>query len=206
QGYVGDCSMMATISSVASLNPNFIHDAIVDNHNNTYTVRLYNSRGKAEYITVDGELYRESGGNGRPIYAYGRQLNEIWPGIIEKAYAKMEGGYANIESRTASDTIKALTGVSAHFSPHQIPPSLIYDAIGSSLARGMPVVAASYNDSSRYVGTQIVQYHSYSVLRVYEENGQQWIVLRNPWGNHEYQNDNYETECKFPYFRVLLIV
>jgi hypothetical protein len=38
--------------------------------------------------------------------------------IIEKAYAKMEGGYENIASRSVKDT----TGMSAHFSLNQIPP------------------------------------------------------------------------------------
>jgi hypothetical protein len=41
QGCVSDCSMMATIASVTSLNPNFIRDAIVVNHNNTYTVLMW---------------------------------------------------------------------------------------------------------------------------------------------------------------------
>ncbi len=191
QGYVGDCSMMATIASVASLNPNFIRDAIIDNHNNTYTVRLYDSHGKAEYITVDGELYRDP--NGNPVYAYSSQVNEIWPAIIEKAYARWEGGYANIKSRAVTDTIMTLTGTRAHYTSNQIPASMLYGAIRSSLANGSPVVAQSYNDSSRYIGTQIVDNHAYSVLRVYEESGQQWVVLRNPWGRKEYQNENYET-------------
>ena len=193
QGSVGDCTMLATIASVASLNPNFIRDAIIDNHNNTYTVRLYDSHGKAEYVTVDGELYRESGGNGRPVYGYSSQLNEIWPAIIEKAYATWEGGYANIKNRTATDTIMTLTGNRAHYVRNQLPTSMLYDGIRSALANGRPVVASSYDDPSRHSGTGIVEDHAYSVLRVYEENGQQWIVLRNPWGYREYQNANYET-------------
>ncbi len=191
QGYVGDCSMMATIASVASLNPNFIRDAIKDNHNNTYTVRLYDSHGKAEYVTVDGELFRKT--DGTPVYAHGSQIYEIWPAIIEKAYARWEGGYANIKSRTATDTIMTLTGTRAHYVSNQIPSSMLYDAIRSSLASGSPVIASSYDDSSRHNGTGIVEDHAYSVLRVYEEGGQQWIVLRNPWGYREYQNNNYET-------------
>ncbi|MEJ2407573.1 MAG: C2 family cysteine protease [Candidatus Thiodiazotropha sp.] len=188
QGYVGDCSMMATIASVASLNPNFIRDAIVDNHNNTYTVRLYDSHGKAEYITVDGELYRDP--DGTPVYARSRQLNEIWPAVIEKAYARWEGGYANIASRTATDTIMTLTGIRTHYTRNQqIPASMLYGAIRSSLANSSPVIASSYDDPSRYIGIQIKEDHAYSVLRVYEVNGQQWIVLRNPWGYYEYHGD-----------------
>ncbi|MEJ2609806.1 MAG: C2 family cysteine protease [Candidatus Thiodiazotropha sp.] len=192
QGAVGDCSMMATIASVASLNPNFIRDTIIDNHNDTYTVRLYSSHGNAKYFTVDGELYREP--NGTPVYAHSGQLNEIWPAIIEKAYAEMEGGYTNIRNRTATDTIRALTGKRSDYISNQIPASILYQGIHRSLANGNPVIASSYNDASRYSGMQIVEYHSYSVLGANEDNnGQQWIILRNPWGEFEYLNSNYNT-------------
>jgi hypothetical protein len=66
---------------------------------------------------------------------------------------------------------------------------MLYTAIRSSLANGNPVVTQSYDEPSRYYGTQIVEDHAYSVLRVYEENGQQWIVLPNPWGYYEYHGD-----------------
>jgi hypothetical protein len=43
QGQLGDCSFMASLASVAALDPNFIYEMITDNHDGTYTVRLYNS-------------------------------------------------------------------------------------------------------------------------------------------------------------------
>ena len=44
-------------------------------------------------------------------------------------------------------------------------------------------------EAVRYTNSGVHANHAYSVLGVKEENGQQLIVLRNPWGNGEAGSD-----------------
>lgn len=45
----------------------------------------------------------------RPIFSHSR-TNEIWLLLLEKAYAKMYGGYLNIEGGNPSHALKDITG------------------------------------------------------------------------------------------------
>jgi hypothetical protein len=207
QGYLGDCSFMASLASVAALNPSFIREMISNNHNGTYTVRLYNASGEAEFITIDAQLYRDQDGN--PVYAQNDTRQEIWPAIVEKAYAEMKGGYQNIESLSSTETLRAITGLdnAAAFNMKAVRHILgisnsdIFHMISSSLEQGRPVTAGTHDPGEGVVYDEtnhLVENHAYSVIRAYEENGEQWVVLRNPWGRYEYQNDNYDNNGSLP--------
>ena len=50
----GDCWYIASLQAVARSNPRIIEEAITDNGNGTYTVRLYHD-GKPVYLTVTGD-------------------------------------------------------------------------------------------------------------------------------------------------------
>lgn len=91
QGALGDCWYLASLMAVARANPSLIEEAITDNKNGSYTVRLY-SDGKPVYITVtDDEVYNKNGGR-----AFVRS-GERWPAIMEKALASYKGTYGAIE-------------------------------------------------------------------------------------------------------------
>jgi hypothetical protein len=207
QGTSNDCSFMASLASVAEHNPGFIREMITDNHDGTYTVRLFNSSGEAEYITVDGQLYRDQ--NGNPIYAQNDNRQVIWPAIVEKAFAMMKGGYENLEFLNSTETLRAITGLeyatqynlkegtmtndSGTFS-NEASPNQIFNWISFSLEQGRPVTAGTHDPGEGVVydeNNQLVVDHAYSVVRTYEEEGEQWVVLFNPWGNYEYQTDSY---------------
>jgi hypothetical protein len=214
QGLLGDCSFMASLASVAALNPDFIREMITDNHDGTYTVRLYNSSGEAEFITVDAQLYRDQ--DGKPVYGQRDTRQEIWPAIAEKAFAMMKGGYENIESLNSRETLRAIPGLEyasqyqlkegtvsnnwGTFS-YEMSPNQIFNWISSSLERGHPVTAGTHDPDEGVVydeTNQLEKSHAYSILRTYEEDGEQWVVLRNPWGHKEYQNDNYDNNGRDP--------
>ena len=77
--------------------PDVIDNMILDNGDNTYTVRFYNN-GVADYVTVDRYLPTWSSGN--RVYAdwgggsYNESDNELWVALVEKAYAQInESGW-----------------------------------------------------------------------------------------------------------------
>ena len=79
------------------------------NPNGKYEVKLCID-GEFKIITIDDYFPCIKGTN---VYYFTRPSNfEIWPLLIEKAWAKVNGGYLNILNLWAGDIFKALTGFS----------------------------------------------------------------------------------------------
>ncbi len=117
QGYLGDCYFLAALASVAQQHPEVIWNAIKDNGDGTYTVTFYQD-GKPVPVTVDAEfpVTEDAKGNptGTPAYARtGSTRDELWPLIMEKAYAQLDGGsYRKIEGGWPGEAVELLTGAS----------------------------------------------------------------------------------------------
>jgi len=107
QGHVGDCWYIASLKSVAAADPSVIENAITDNGNGTYTVRLYHD-GKPFYVTVSGDEVVDK--NGNQYYAGSATKGEMWPQIMEKALASYEGSYGAIQGDWPSHGMELLTG------------------------------------------------------------------------------------------------
>ena len=74
-----------------------------------YEVRLYNKATKKfEVVVIDDFIPCDASSN-RPIY---QKLvsNEMWPLLLEKAFAKFRGGYSAIDGGDPLDALQALTG------------------------------------------------------------------------------------------------
>ncbi|WP_158247569.1 C2 family cysteine protease [Actinomyces qiguomingii] len=111
QGSVGDCWYITSLQAVAQADPSVIEDAITDNGNGTYTVRLYND-GDPVYITVttDQVVDQDGTGKGSPTFARSTDPKEMWPAIMEKALASYEGSYGAIESDSPGRGMEVITG------------------------------------------------------------------------------------------------
>lgn len=106
QGALGDCWYIASLQAVARSNPRIIEEAITDNGNGTYTVRLYHD-GKPVYLTVTGDQVENERG---PAFARSTDRKELWPSIMEKALASYEGSYGAIEGNWTSHGMEVITG------------------------------------------------------------------------------------------------
>ena len=114
QGALGDCWYIAALKSVAAADPSVIENAITDNGNGTYTVRLYHD-GKPVDITVTGdEVINRDGKQG---FARSTDTGEKWPQIMEKALAAYEGSYGAIEGGSAGIGMEVITGKPSTFTP-----------------------------------------------------------------------------------------
>jgi len=90
QGNLGDCYLIAALGSLAQSSPAVIQNMLIDNGDNTWTVRFYAS-GTPDYVTVDRMLPTDSSGN--LVYANVNASatspnNELWIPVVEKAYAE----------------------------------------------------------------------------------------------------------------------
>lgn len=195
QGSIGDCYLAAAMSSVAAANPELVNKAIKDNGDGTYTVRFYEGVGdggrpKAVKVTVDDDLPTAGGGTAK--YAKARDKNELWPTVLEKAYAKWKGGYEKIgNGGSASDVFAALSGKEPDWGTvKEYQPDALFSQIKDATSEHKPVAAGTFGDEQfSYTNTGLYGNHFYTVLGTSEENGTKYVQLRNPWGSSEPGSD-----------------
>lgn len=180
QGVLGDCYLLATLAGFAHARPEVLRDAITDNGNGTYTVRFFEDDPvygvHPVLITVDDDLPTR---DGVTIYA-ATPAGELWPALIEKAYAKFKGSYGligrgNLPGQVAFD----LTG--------DVPSMRLvgftserrtFERMRDALAGSQPVMAATITGGLE----GMVGGHVYTVTRAFEQDGTKWVEVRNPWG------------------------
>lgn len=197
QRSLGDCYLVSAMAGVANHNAKLITDAITPNDDGTYTVRLYEEDGGVmvpREITVTAEMpvmsvHNEATGASRESTSYtaGSGDGELWPQIVEKAYAQMIGdgdlvdGYEEIIGGNGAVALSALSGNPASTDTSD----LTTDQLRGMLAAGAVLPAthssAEGKTSTYEVGGQTyIRSHQYWVERV-EPDGT--IVVQNP---HEY--------------------
>lgn len=158
-----------------------------------------------------------------PLFSSNRG-NEIWVPLIEKAWAKVHGGFLNIAAGTVEEALHALTGAPtvSYSLKDGIADRECWEAMLEARRRGY-VMACATNDfkdrkcNERGVdqATGLVGAHAYSILGVYEvtiEGGKprrlqpneksdpknlKLIKLRNPWGKTEWKRDWSDDSAKW---------
>jgi hypothetical protein len=145
QGSVGTCYFLAALGAIAHVNSAYISNAITDNGNGTYGVRLY-VNGAAIYTTVNLDLPTKYSGSSAflPFAAGGSHslTGELWVSIFEKAYAQFnaqanvqgesswrgESSYQAVEGGWAYP-IKEITGLNYKY--YARPEKLAYDSFSA---------------------------------------------------------------------------
>jgi Calpain family cysteine protease len=186
QGAVGDCWLLSSLAELAARAPQDIRNMFTYNGTATengsavgvYTVRLFDTRGAAHYITVDTEL---PGGGSEYDQAMGGVL---WVALAEKAYAQANGSGFVTTGNVGSDSynalnngwpswaLQAITGKSA--GEYSVNPSNIAAAWN---AGQLIVLCSMSNPSSAY----IVGSHAYAVVGDNASARYPFLVY-NPWG------------------------
>lgn len=187
QGSTGDCYLLSTLSAVAKQKPGLLKDAITQKADGSWLVRFYgrDASGKAVpvYIPVDRDLATRNGGL---RYARGATRGELWPSLVEKAFAKWKGGFDAIgHGGVPSEVMKALTGRDAGWQmTKDSSPDDVFAKMKTTLA-AKGLVVATTRTGAHYTNSGIVQSHAYTVLGVFEKDGVKYVQLRNPWGRFE---------------------
>jgi hypothetical protein len=132
QGAVGSNWLLGAMAMLAVTRPKFLQEIFVCpssngwarthkqsrygtipvSTRNVYMVRLFYEL-KWHYVVVDGRVPR--GHSGRPTFARCADATEIWVSLIEKAVAKLCGGYDKLhQSGTVDFGLHLLTGCATH--------------------------------------------------------------------------------------------
>eukprot|EP01062_Namystynia_karyoxenos_P066176 TRINITY_DN60174_c0_g1_i1.p1 TRINITY_DN60174_c0_g1~~TRINITY_DN60174_c0_g1_i1.p1 ORF type:complete len:852 (+),score=185.76 TRINITY_DN60174_c0_g1_i1:82-2556(+) len=119
---------------------------------------------------------------------------EVWPSLLEKAYAKVAGGYLDIGGAQPHDILSDITGYPAAPLRWGQGPALLAD-VTEWRSRGFPLLLSvpglpRGTDEARGPGDEqyeaqgLLAGHSYSVLRVVQSNsGVALLQIRNPWAD-----------------------
>jgi hypothetical protein len=196
QGKIGDCFFLSSLAAVAQRKPDLIKNALKDNGDGTYTVtfkeRQKDGSVKDVPVTVDDKLPMDGT---HPAFAQGRDGTkegaEIWPSIVEKAYAKYRGGYDTLnQGGLGQKALETLTGApSEHFDIGKVTEDDLWQRISKATADGKPMVTGTTTkkglDRATNSGDEggFVEGHDYTLLGTEEKDGQRFVKLRNPWAS-----------------------
>lgn len=133
---------------------------------------------------------------------------EIWVMVLEKAFAKLHGSYAAIESGSITDALFALTGCPPFrldLAGGDTKVTLTNDELWATLlnkhSKGAVVCAAmaSYKDpkTGKSIAGEhendcgLIHGHAYTVLGLHtvKATGQRLLQMRNPWGRGEWNGE-----------------
>eukprot|EP00435_Cladocopium_sp_Y103_P043076 s1208_g12.t1 len=132
QGGIGDCWLMSAISGMAEF-PNFLRDQIFQTkeipEDGKYEFKLFDFRScKWKVITIDDYLPCPAGSLEEPerattIYAK-LPSGKMWAALLEKAIAKLMGGYNALDGGVPTMAFTMMTGCQEHIyhgAPHGTP-------------------------------------------------------------------------------------
>jgi hypothetical protein len=186
QGALGDCYFLSAISV---LGPRGVQACIVtkpeDIRSGACCVKFKKNEDRDDIVIIDTQFPQMAGN-----WAFVRSESglELWPMILEKAYAKFYGSYENIEAGKVQYALADLTGGQ----PEQIKLETVSDNLNAFWTRIMAYFKAGYlmgaGSPEHEMGDRavsengIVQGHAYSILQLTEYEGEKLIQIRNPHG------------------------
>eukprot|EP01022_Parablepharisma_sp_SALTPOND_P028425 TRINITY_DN70944_c4_g1_i1.p1 TRINITY_DN70944_c4_g1~~TRINITY_DN70944_c4_g1_i1.p1 ORF type:complete len:1780 (-),score=174.97 TRINITY_DN70944_c4_g1_i1:1708-7047(-) len=189
QGLLGDCYYLSAISVLGEKYVQQCIENVKDEEKcGAYCVRFFKGGEEKEYVIVDCQ-FPTLPGSDQWAFAKSEDKNELWPMVLEKAYAKLYGSYENIEGGKVQYALADLTGGA----PEQIKLENVADNLdefwkkiyeyykdGYLMGAGTP---EHPNGDMAISMTGIVQGHAYSVLELAEFENEKLIKLRNPHGS-----------------------
>jgi hypothetical protein len=203
QGLLGDCYLCAAMIAVARANPGKIASMIDEQDDGTYNVTLnlkagvLSKDGGPQVINVDASFPTK---NGVPVYVKEGDVTEdgspeLWPMLIEKAYAKAKGGYTKIQSGNAGDAAAMIGGgKSKEHWISSMSAEKIADLIDEALKKEWPVICVTAPDKGEKPtktedreNLDIVANHAYPAKAVSADK--KTVELQNPWGKKHLKID-----------------
>ncbi|GAB6031774.1 Calpain-like cysteine peptidase [Chamberlinius hualienensis] len=128
--------------------------------------------------------------DGKLAFTHSLSPNEFWGALLEKAYAKLNGSYRNLEFGHAADALTDFTGGVVEQFVFELDDN-VYESVCSSLkkvfhANSMATLATPSQDKKTVLKNGLITNHAYSVIGI-EDIGLESIDvvacrLVNPWG------------------------
>ena len=200
QGGLGDCYFMAGLAAVARTHPERIRNMIEDHGDGTFSVYLwkhndqwdeaeYGADGEYEYVLsavcFKADVSFPAQGSD-PAYAdygdtetvNGATVRELWPMILEKAFAQYKGSWAGIEGGFSSTPMSFFSAeVVEDTDPTELTAQELQALFAQIVAEGRPA-ALGVPETNSALGIYGEHYYAFRGL---DAEGR--VLLYNPWGS-----------------------
>ena len=195
QGNIGDCYFFSAVGSLCAY-PDFFNKLFHIKQKSTehlYGVYLY-LNGKWKLVLVDDYFPCISNSNTKEFFFSCSFQNELWVSILEKAWAKVNGCYANIGcGGFCYEAFDVLTeAYTEHLEFEYYKKEDIWKKMENAYKKKYVMTAGTGDKSVNLLESLgLCAGHAYTIISIVtmEENGVRLVRLKNPWGNTEFTGD-----------------
>ncbi|XP_029302591.1 calpain-9 [Cottoperca gobio] len=193
QGKLNDCWLLSAIASL-SVHPSLLKkvmplgQSFQDGYNGRFTFKFW-QYGLWEEVTIDDLLPTL---DNKLLYLNSPEKHEFWSSLLEKAYAKMKGGYRALDMGFPHEAMVDMTGGVAEVFKIASLPRDLPNFLKHLLAKGALINCANCEGPlEQRNGLGIMFRHAYSltaVEKVKTAHGTVDLVrILNPWGRTEWE-------------------
>lgn len=190
QGSLGDCYFLASAAALTEY-PKLIYKMFKTKEINKegYFEIIFFIDGKFQTVVIDDYL---------PVNKKTKQIvfsrpnkNEIWVCFLEKAWAKINGGYSNIIKGWMRHVLQTFTGFGCTTFTHTLSqPLAVWKAISNADSNNCIMSASSRKEVEN---KGLVNSHAYTLIGTFilRSKGKEikMVKLRNTWGFKEWTGD-----------------
>jgi hypothetical protein len=191
QGGYGDCVVLSAAGAMINAQPGWAQEHVTDNGNGTVSVKLFDSHGQEQWVTVTKDLPVKEDGDPKGARP-GPGGN--WPAYIEKAMAQVyseddnrdgtppgtppdieygPGSYRAIEGNYGPDAFRYLAGP-------DVDQTDDADAVWDAAREGRPALVTTLGRVPEGAPEGYFAGHAYFVTGM-DKGGN--LLLQNPWGS-----------------------
>ncbi|XP_036938463.1 calpain-9 [Acanthopagrus latus] len=193
QGKLNDCWLLSAIASL-SLHRSLLmrvvpqDQSFQDGYNGCFVFRFW-QYGQWEEVRIDDLLPTQ---NNELIYLSSPERYEFWSSLLEKAYAKLKGGYRALDMGLPHEAMVDMTGGVAEVLNISLLPRDLPAFLKDLLSKGALINCANCQGPLEQRNELGIMYrHAYSltaVEKVKTHYGTEDLVrLLNPWGGTEWE-------------------
>lgn len=182
---LGDCWLLSGAILLRTRAPErlralFAHSRPADG---LYVVRLTGWDGAPRFVVIDDQVPVASG-----KWVHARSDTETWPFLLEKAAAKLHGGYAHLAGGSIAEGLALVTASPVddiNLERDDMTAAAVFKllcrrhAAGDLLACGRCVSGVAAETASQ---SGLLVNHAYVIHDTRVKDGKQWLCLGNPWG------------------------
>lgn len=178
QQRLNDCYFLSVLQALAINNAQIIRDMIVEVDNNVWVVKFFDNAGSPQFVTVDNRLPSISQDIKASVFAdWGNDpantSNELWPALLEKAYAQAQ------TNRLIGNVKNAYRSIE-----WGDPATAARHVIGQRMTN---IKGMTKNICIEYLNNKqplIIVYVNHTYTLEYFNVGDNNFFLRNPYGNN----------------------
>jgi len=196
QGYLGDCWLLAGFAGLCG-NQALFEKVVIpgqdfDDPNYAGVVHFkFWQYGEWVDVCIDDLLPTY---NNKLVFVHSKE-NEFWSALLEKAYAKLHGGYEALKGGQTSEALEDLTGgITEAFTLKDKTPDNLFEMMLKNIQLSCMMgcsINATAGKIEEKMDNGLVKGHAYTITDVkkvqFEIRGreieEELVRIRNPWGN-----------------------